>query len=82
MFRVLTCLSTLLIMIFIMQGSLIAGGGNSLSVVGGGVVVQGAGSATFGVTMTNDAEVEGFVVAHSVFGLFRVELIWVGKELI
>ncbi|MDC0853034.1 hypothetical protein OAP77_01640, partial [Planctomycetota bacterium] len=52
-------------MIFIMQGSLIAGGGNSLSVVGGGVVVQGAGSATFGVTMTNDAEVEGFVVALS-----------------
>ena len=65
MFRVLTCFSALLIMISVMPGSLIAGGGNSFSVVGGGAVVQGAGSATFGVTMTSDADIQGFVVSVS-----------------
>ena len=40
-------------------------GQNSISISGGGQTVQGLGSASFGVDMTNDAEVEGFVVAVS-----------------
>ncbi|HIG04639.1 MAG TPA: hypothetical protein EYQ08_02775 [Planctomycetes bacterium] len=38
---------------------------NCFTVTGGGQSVQGLGSATFGVEMTNDQEVEGFVVAIS-----------------
>ncbi len=38
---------------------------NCFTVTGGGQSVQGLGSAAFGVEMTNDQEVEGFVVAIS-----------------
>ncbi|MEE2855958.1 MAG: hypothetical protein VX949_01040 [Planctomycetota bacterium] len=45
--------------------STIVAGQNSITITGGGQSVQGLGSSSFGVDMTNDAEVEGFVVAVS-----------------
>ena len=50
--------------VLMLFGTIVAGQ-NSISISGGGQTVQGLGSASFGVDMTNDAEVEGFVVAVS-----------------
>jgi hypothetical protein len=50
--------------VLMLFGTIVAGQ-NSISITGGGQTVQGLGSASFGVDMTNDAEVEGFVVAVS-----------------
>ncbi|MGB1810348.1 MAG: hypothetical protein ACPHQT_08730 [Planctomycetota bacterium] len=49
----------------ISPASVMAGGGASFTISGGGVTVQGTGSADFGIDMDSPSDIEGFVIAVS-----------------